>query len=383
MSAFLMDSEVEEYEYEEEYQNEDSELDISGEYYEDFGEENEPDSDESLEVCRPNISQILLNNGYIDGHSDEITKITTCYIDPTRVITASGNGDIIVWFLKMGKDIEGTNLFRLKYHYESVNDIALSLDGNFAFSGSSDMICVLWDLRTTGSVLKTFHGHTDDVYSVAISNDNRQFLSGSSDGTIRLWNCLGETKYTIHKHGHKTGVNCVRFAVIDELLFASAGKTVKLFDLVTCQPTAQLLTERDTTGANKVQITCLEVSTNGMIAAGDYSGIVFVWDIATRSLFTTLYHDGPIRAVSFSAYRNWLCVGSKDLITLWDWRKKQGLESHKLDIAMFSDEDSTYVTGLSFAYNDKVILVASSDLNIYSYRVNQHSRRAQNALENE
>jgi WD40 repeat protein len=53
-------------------------------------------------------------------------------------------------------------------------------------SGSFDKTIKLWD-AATGTLIRTFEGHSSEVSSVAFSADGARVLSGSNDGTIKLW----------------------------------------------------------------------------------------------------------------------------------------------------------------------------------------------------
>ena len=64
--------------------------------------------------------------------------------------------------------------------------MAITRDGRYALSASSDGMVRLWDLRT-GKELHCFTGHTAEVIGVAISPDGKFGLSGSWDNTVRLW----------------------------------------------------------------------------------------------------------------------------------------------------------------------------------------------------
>jgi WD40 repeat protein len=71
-------------------------------------------------------------------------------------------------------------------HTNSVDAVAVTPDGRFALSGSSDKTLRLWELAT-GACVHTFEGHTNQVIAVTVTPDGRFALSGSSDETLRLW----------------------------------------------------------------------------------------------------------------------------------------------------------------------------------------------------
>src|SRR5262245_61373651 len=71
-------------------------------------------------------------------------------------------------------------------HTGDVYAVVSSPDGNLILTASTDHTIKLWD-AATGTLVRTFEGHSDWVTSVAFSADGNRTLSGSHDGTIKLW----------------------------------------------------------------------------------------------------------------------------------------------------------------------------------------------------
>jgi WD40 repeat protein len=53
-------------------------------------------------------------------------------------------------------------------------------------SSSGDRTVRVWDLKD-GTEVKRLEGHTGVIDALAVSPDGRYALSGSSDRTVRLW----------------------------------------------------------------------------------------------------------------------------------------------------------------------------------------------------
>ena len=101
--------------------------------------------------------------------------------------------------LKLWDVPSGCCLRNFSGHGGSVESVFLSIDGQYALSGSSDMTLKLWDLAS-GRCLRTFEGHTSAVNSVCLGVDGRYAISGSDDKTLKLWEvasgrCLGTLEH--------------------------------------------------------------------------------------------------------------------------------------------------------------------------------------------
>ena len=117
-------------------------------------------------------------------------------------------------------------------HVSSINSIALSPDGKFIISGSSDNTIKLWDIKT-GREIRTYKGHKNYVNSVAFSPDGKNIISGSKDRSVKLWNTLtGEEIKTIETPNNV--INNVVYSPDGKYIISDPG-TIQLSDITTGQ----------------------------------------------------------------------------------------------------------------------------------------------------
>ncbi|MGH9844322.1 MAG: NB-ARC domain-containing protein, partial [Blastocatellia bacterium] len=74
----------------------------------------------------------------------------------------------------------------LSKHAGSVTACAISSDGSFIVSASSDQTLRIWDARS-GTELLTLSGHKDSVTTCSISPDGSFIVSASLDQTLKVW----------------------------------------------------------------------------------------------------------------------------------------------------------------------------------------------------
>jgi WD40 repeat protein len=86
-----------------------------------------------------------------------------------------------VWDFNTGRVIH-----TLRGHSAAVCAVAISPDGRWAVSGSSDWTLKIWNLQA-GCELRTLTGHSEEVKGVAVSMDGRWVVSASSDKTVKVW----------------------------------------------------------------------------------------------------------------------------------------------------------------------------------------------------
>jgi len=135
---------------------------------------------------------------------------------------------------------EGRNCRPFSGHKSTVHSVAISADGRFGLSGSADNTLKMWDAITArenwgvpppGKEVRTFVGHLNDVYSVALTSDGKYVVSGSSDRTLRLWDATtGRELHTFS--GHAEAIYSVAISPDNRLALSGSGdETLKLWDI--------------------------------------------------------------------------------------------------------------------------------------------------------
>jgi WD40 repeat protein len=94
----------------------------------------------------------------------------------------SGGGDNSLRVFEMAG---GKGLFSIP-HPRGIGHGAFLPDGQRFLTACDDGVLYLWDVRN-GQKLHSFKGHKSGVWAVAVSADGRYALTGSSDRTLRLW----------------------------------------------------------------------------------------------------------------------------------------------------------------------------------------------------
>jgi guanine nucleotide-binding protein subunit beta-2-like 1 protein len=281
------------------------------------------------------MEETLNLRGKLEGHAGWVTAIATTPENPDIVVSSSRDKTLLVWTITRGEgadydeeDTDGVNYGYpqrlLQGHNHFVEDVVISMDGQFALSGSSDKSLCLWEL-SSGAAARRFFGHKNDVLSVAFSQNNRQIVSGSRDKSIKLWNTLGELKYTI-EDAHSEWVSCVRFVPSNPLptgeypapFLVSAGwdKLVKVWALETCKKVADLV-------GHTGYLNTVTVSPDGSLcASGGHDGVAYLWDLKDAKKLYTLEAGDVIHSLTFSPNRYWLCAATTSGIKIWDLESK-------------------------------------------------------------
>ena len=230
-------------------------------------------------------------------------------------------------------------------HSGTVQSLAFSPTApNLLASAGEDI--KLWDLRD-GSVT-TLIGHTDAVNAIAFSPNGQTLASGSLDRQCRIWNVQSRDTITTLEHfisgeGSYT-ITDVAFSS-DGRLLATANRGVKLWDTAAWQEIVTFHADP--------WIHCVAFSHDSqLLAAGDRSGYVRIWNIEARQLVTEMKIDpNSVYGVAFSPDDTILASagqgGEIKLLSTVDWERIGTL--HNLgtvfDLAFTADGQTLASTG--------------------------------------
>ncbi len=195
-------------------------------------------------------------------------------------------------------------------HSGKISDLAIFLDGSEFITAGSDATAKIWNMAT-GELRSTLRGHAAALSGVAISPTNKHLIATSSDdGTARIWDHAGNERRTIVLG---------KIPLVD-LDFSKDGKSLviadrygrlRVLDTKTWDETAAF---QSPGGSRHVMFS--PIDPNVVVTAAN-DGVIRVWDTAPKE--TTLDHPDPVRSLEFSPNGKTLAVGmKKGLVYFWD-----------------------------------------------------------------
>jgi WD40 repeat protein len=211
--------------------------------------------------------------------------------DDQHLVTASGN-TARVWDLGSGKEIlrvthegggKGSHLTPgIKVLPDDVTAVALSPDGKYLATGSSDQTVRVWAVNSGQEVLRMVHEKA--VTAVAYSQDGKRLATTDAAGAVWLWEVT-------------RGVGEV-----------ARGDEVARF-----------------THDYAVLKVALSLDGRYLVAATSGDTLAHVWDVRDNTKLSSVDHGGNIKAMAFSPDSQYLATAS-DGTTARVWEIRSGTE---------------------------------------------------------
>jgi WD40 repeat protein len=265
-------------------------------------------------------------------------KIHAMAISPDgRLLAAAGWSDAANATVPCCGDIRlydfasGEIVALLRGHKSVVNVLNFSPDGSKLVSGSGlgDLSAIVWDVPGR-RLMHRLVGHKADLYGAIFTPDGERAVTGSDDATLRLWR-VSDGSLIKEMKGHAKDIDRALTVRATDGIIASGDATgeIRLWDGRTGDflrifanqggPVGQLRFSRDGT---RLLSTCR------------YRGCLqkqFLWDMATgKQLFVYTKHDNIVLAANMSPDGELVATGGGSNTAVHVWDLKTGATRHIL-----------------------------------------------------
>ena len=231
-------------------------------------------------------------------------------ISPDGKFIVSGSSDTVTGRSGAARiwNIDGTPRAVLSGHGygHSLTAVAISPDGKFIVTGSSDGIARIWNID--GTQRAVLSGHKGNVFPVAISPDGKFIVTVSSDNIARIWDIDGKQKALLQSHGYGRFLTSVAISPDSKFIVTSS------YDNIACVWNIDGA-QRALLGSRGLSLllTAVAISPDGkFIVTGVTDKTVRIWNIdgTPRALL-----QGPrdtVNTVAISPDSKFIVTGSQD-----------------------------------------------------------------------
>jgi WD40 repeat protein len=198
----------------------------------------------------------------------------------------------------------------LEGHASEIRAVALSHDGRYGLSGSTDNSMRLWDL-TTFKQAQTFKGHTKQVWDVAFVPNSKHVLSASWDATVRLWDM--NTGKDIRTFQHPIDVNAVVVSKDGRFMLTGCDdRHMRLWDLTKNEDVKKYPGHEDYCYA------CAFAPNGVHVASGSKDRRAVVYEMTTGKVVQKFEQNNAVLGVAFSADSKYLFTCGDSDVYMWD-----------------------------------------------------------------
>lgn len=250
------------------------------------------------------------NFNVLSGHKNAVLDCKFA-ADSDHVATASADKHVAWWDANTG-----SRLRRFVGHDGIVNAVDTVRTGAvpLVLSGSDDRTARLWDARSAKREVAAFEDEFQ-ITAVALSDDGQVAYTAGLDNCITAWDVRKQQR-TMKMKGHADTVTCLSLDPKGtHLLSNSMDGTLKTWDI---RPFVggnrqDKTFVGGTHNAEKGLLNCSWSADGSMVTGGSADRIVHVWDVPTsEELYALPGHTGCVNSVVFHPKENVLASASSD-----------------------------------------------------------------------
>ncbi|KAL8726026.1 MAG: hypothetical protein Q9166_006971 [cf. Caloplaca sp. 2 TL-2023] len=238
----------------------------------------------------------------------------------------------------------------LSVSQQRIDDVSINNSGEWLALGASKLGQLLvWEWQSESYILKQ-QGHFDSMNNIVYSRDGNRIITAADDGKIKVWDIQsGFCIVTFTEHS--SGVTACEFAQKGNVLFtASLDGSVRAWDLI------RYRNFRTFSAPTRLSFSSLAVDPSGdVVCAGSLGSFdIHIWSVQTGQLLDQLAgHEGPVSSLAFAPSGGLLVSGSWDhTVRVWNiFDRTQSSEALQLqaditDVAVRPDSKQIAVSTL-------------------------------------
>jgi WD40 repeat protein len=231
--------------------------------------------------------------GSVDDPAALVDRVIAISFSPDGKLLATGggepsrSGELKIWNVADGALVKAIP----DAHSDTIFGLEFSPDGVYLASSAADRFVKVFNVAS-GSLYKSFEGHTHHVLDVTWKSDGKVLASCGADNVIKVWDFVtGDQRRTIA--GFTKEVTSIGFVGATSKVVASSGdKTVKLLN------TDNGAAERAFAGPGDFMYSIATSADGRIVIAGGQESTLFAWLVDNGQLARSFEAPKPVESKS-------------------------------------------------------------------------------------
>ncbi len=302
------------------------------------------------------LTLVQKSNRYIETRTRDEDILQVQYSPDGEILALLDKTGITFW------DAKGNQLNDepINGHYSPVGSLALSHDGKYLASGGGDGTIVIWDAATRKMIGKSFQAQYGFIKGLAFSPDDKLLASASSvDSVVKIWDMKNPS--APEQFGNDIsiggGVICVAFSPDGKMLaVGDSSGYITLWDVASGTQIGDSFPEGHT-----ASIYGLVFINEKYLASGSYDDTVIIWDVSDakkpRKKMDPLMGESPVDIETIAASPDGKFVAAGDdygNILIWNIATGESVIDQPLN-GYAPEEGYNWVVSLAFSPDGKTL----------------------------